>query len=141
MRLSEKEWKAYCKSHNIKYDNPQKKIDKEKVKDDFDSNGERGFYAYFITPRQKTGEIVKCEMHKSFVIADADDEYGLKQKVFTPDFIVTWNNGSTEVFEIKGEQVKKLQRDYQLRKHIFILRYCKPQGWKYTEIKSEEWSQ
>ena len=138
MHMSEKELQAYCKKHNLKYTPPHKK--KTIKKDDFDSKGEAGFYTYYLKPKIETGEIKQVETHKSFVVLEKDEEYNLKEKRFTPDFIVEWATGETQVFEVKGKQVKKMQRDYQIRKHIFIIKYCKPNRWKYTEIESEKWS-
>ncbi|WNS40840.1 hypothetical protein [Paenibacillus sp. MMS20-IR301] len=47
-------------------------------------------------------------------------------------------DGSVEVVEIKGRVIKKLQRDYPLRRQLFILNYCIPNNWKFKEVHDDE---
>lgn len=144
MYLSEKEFKDLCKKLNIKPSDLDNKKNKKipKAKDDeFDSLAEKNFYYYYVQKFLQNGFITKCELHNEFCIIDAIPEYKLRKKVFKPDFLITTQKGETFVIEMKGKVVKKLQRDYGLRKHIFIEKYCIPNNWKFIELKSEEWTQ
>ena len=143
MYLSEKEFKNLCKKMNIKPSDLEKKRTKKipKTKDnEFDSLAEQNFFYHYIQKYIQNGFITNCEIHNEFCIIDAIPEYKLRKKVFKPDFLITTQNGETFVIEMKGKVVKKLQRDYGLRKHIFIEKYCIPNNWKFIELKSEEWT-
>lgn len=143
MYLSEKEFKDLCKKLNIKPSqiDKGKKRTKNTVKDEFDSLAEKNFFFYYLEQYIKNGFVVEYELHNEFVILDCIPEYKLRKKVFKPDFLITTQKGETFVIEMKGKVVKKLQRDYGLRKHIFIEKYCIPNNWKFIELKSEEWTQ
>ena len=140
MIMSEKEFNNLCKKLNIPKDKLKKKTTK-KANCEFDSLAEKNFYDYYVTRYLKNKFITKLELHNQFVIVDAVPEYKLKSKVFNPDFIITTAKGETFVIEMKGKVVRKLQRDYGLRKQLFILKYCLPNGWKFIELKSEDWTQ
>lgn len=151
MRMTEKELKQICATGHcrirsqtlIKPTEKKNTADKRMDKDNclaFDSEGERQYYNLYIFPRIHSGEITSCELHREFTILDAIPEYGLRAKVFTPDFILHMKDKTVRVVEMKGSVVKRLQRDYQLRKHLFISRYCIPNGWSFFEEKSEDWS-
>lgn len=142
MYLSEKEFKDLCKKLKIKPSQINKETKKHKNKnDDFDSLAERNFFSYYLSKYIKNGFIIDFELHNEFVILDGIPEYKLRKKVFKPDFKITTKNGETFIIEMKGKVVKKLQRDYGLRKHIFIEKYCVPNNWTFIELKSEEWTQ
>lgn len=144
MYLSEKEFKNLCKKLNIKpsdFDDKKHKKNSKSKDEIFDSLAEKNFYYYYVQNHLKNGNIVKCELHNEFCIVDAIPEYKLRKKVFKPDFLLTTKDGQVFVVEMKGKVVKKLQRDYGLRKHIFIEKYCIPNNWKFIELKSEEWTQ
>lgn len=142
MRLSEREYQDLCKRNGIKYIPANEKNNKRRSSKnkDFDSLAEENFYCYYIRPRIATGQIQRCEIHKSFIIIEADPKHNLKAKKFTPDFILYDKGGDVRVIEMKGSVVKRLQRDYQLRKHLFIEKYCVPNQWEYREEKSENWT-
>lgn len=135
MIISEKEYKEMCKKLNIK---PAQKTSHNS---EFDSLAEQNFYYFYLVDRIKSGEIIDCQLHSSFKLLDAIPQYKLREKVFKPDFTITLKNGDVFVIEMKGSKVKKLQRDYGLRKHLFIEKYCIPNQWTFIELKSENWTQ
>ena len=145
MYLSEKEFKDMCKKMNIdpkKYTQPNKKKKPSKsFKDDFDSLAESNFFHYFLQKQINSGFVTEYKLHTEYVIVDAIPEYRLKAKKFKPDFYIKTKNDEIFIIEMKGKVVKKLQRDYGLRKQLFISKYCIPNNWKYIELKSEEWTQ
>ncbi len=140
MYLNEKDFKHLCDKLNIDCKNKKKKAQRTKQKE-FDSIAEENFYNFFVLKHIKSGFITNCELHNKYTIVDAIPEYKLREKVFKPDFFIETKDGRTFVVETKGEKIKKLQRDYGLRKHLFIQKYCLPNNWTFIELKSEEWSQ
>lgn len=104
----------------------------------FDSRAELIYYRDHVYPLELTGEVT-CELHKEFELLPKCSSCGqkLKRKVYHPDFILHHKEGNTKVVEIKGTVVKKLQRDYNLRKHLFIDKYCVPNGWTFEEVIAE----
>ncbi|MHC1722517.1 MAG: DUF1064 domain-containing protein [Aminipila sp.] len=110
---------------------------------EFDSRAELIYYRDFCLPLEMTGEIIKCELHKEFELLPKCTLCGqnLRKKVYHPDFILHYRDGRVTVVEIKGEVIKKLQRDFNLRKHIFIEKYCVPNKWMFKQIKAEDLTQ
>ena len=116
-----------------------KKKRKGKTMSEFQSTAEKVYYQEYIEPLILTGEITSCDMHKRFDIVPAV-KWGnvqLRTKRYTPDFVLTFRNGSIKVVEIKGKVIKKLQRDYPLRRQLFILNFCIPNNWEFEEIEAE----
>jgi predicted nuclease of restriction endonuclease-like RecB superfamily len=109
-------------------------------KKEFDSLAEEKYYNEYLYPLILAKEIESVELHKSFEILSSINQAGIKlrAKVYAPDFIIHYPNGSVKVVEIKGKIVKKLQRDYQLRKHLFIEKFVIPNGWKFEEVIAED---
>ena len=102
-------------------------------KSKFDSYAEQLFYEREVSQRLLTGEITQVELHRRFVLLPAVEACGIKckEKAYTPDFVIHYADERVEVVEIKGSKVKRLQRDFELRKHLFIVNICRPQGWTY----------
>lgn len=147
MRLTEKEYQNLCKKNHLTYIPPSnqkthsnKKIAKHK-KQDFDSLAEENYFRFYVKPKLNSGEFVSCDIHKKFVILNAIPEYHFGERVYTPDFFITKSDGTILVVEMKGKVIKKLQRDYPLRKHLFIEKFCIPNGWIFKEENSENWTQ
>ena len=136
MFISEKDYKKLCTKMGIK----NKDIPK-KTKKIFDSLAEENFYYLYIVERLSSGFIQQCEIHNEFTVLNEIKEYKLRKKVFKPDFYIVLNDGRTFVIEMKGKKIKKLQRDYGLRKHLFIEKYCLPNKWTFIELQSEDWTQ
>lgn len=115
---------------------PKKPADKSR----FDSKGEAEFYLGVITPGLRSGEIVSCEEHPEFKLYDAAEFCGLKLGTirYTADFKLTYKNGTVEVIEIKSKFVRKMQRDYPVRRRAFIEQYARPNGWIFKEIITDK---
>lgn len=140
MIMNEKDFNNLCKKLNISKSEIKQKTSKNK-NSEFDSLAEKNFYNFYLSKYVKNHFITELKLHTQFIIVDEIPEYKLKNKVFKPDFIVTTKKGETFVIEMKGKVVKKLQRDYGLRKQLFIAKYCLPNNWKFIELKSEDWTQ
>ncbi len=141
MRLSESELKELlARNKSLKCQQAKNKTVPAKaktVKDEFDSEAERRYYNDYLYPLILIKEIKSVELHKSYEILSAINQSGinLRAKVYTPDFIIHYPDGTVKVVEIKGKVIKKLQRDYQLRKHLFIEKYVLPNHWEFEEIE------
>lgn len=107
--------------------------------DRVDSYAERIYEQEYLQPMLLVGELTRIESHQSFELLPKCELCGqkLRRKMYTPDYILYFADGSVKVVELKGKVVKKLQREYQLRKHLFIEKYCIPNGWLFEEIESE----
>lgn len=106
----------------------------------FDSAAEERYFEQSIRPVLLAGLLLQYELHKTFEIVPAMEHCGKKYKnrVYTPDFYLEYRDGTVEVVEIKGRAIKKLQRDYPLRRQLFIYQYCIPNGWRFLEIHDDE---
>ena len=104
---------------------------------DFDSRGEYEFYTGTVLPKMARGEIVECEQHPAFPLFPAG-EYGtmkLRPIRYTADFRLKYADGTVEIVEIKSKFVRRMQRDYPVRRRVF---FARPAGWKFTEIITAE---
>lgn len=140
MQMTEKEFHALCKKLNKSPSDftPKNKTQRQ---DKFDSLAEKNFFLFYIEKHLSLGNIKEVKLHNEFTIVDAIPEYNLKKRIFKPDFIVITKNNKVFVIEMKGKVIKKLQRDYALRKQLFIQRYCLPNQWQFLELQSENWTQ
>ena len=104
-----------------------------------DSELERRYYAAVLWPKIMAGLVAQIELHKQFLLYPADTYCGLRLPAahYTPDFLVTYTNGTVEAVEVKHAKIRKLQRDYIYRRRLFIERYARPNGWKFTEYIQE----
>ncbi|WP_295422251.1 DUF1064 domain-containing protein [uncultured Subdoligranulum sp.] len=104
-----------------------------------DSELEQRYYAAELWPKIMAGLVAQVELHKQFLLYPADTYCGLRLPAahYTPDFFITYQNGVVEVVEVKSAAVRKLQRDYIYRRRLFIERYARPNGWKFTEYIQE----
>ena len=104
-----------------------------------DSELERRYYASVLWPKIMAGLVESWEMHRRFELLPADTYCGLRLPAahYTPDFLVTYTNGTVEAVEVKHAKIRKLQRDYIYRRRLFIERYARPNGWKFTEYIQE----
>lgn len=105
-----------------------------------DSELEQRYYAAELWPKIMAGLVAQVELHKQFLLYPADTYCGLRLPAanYTPDFLVTYANGTVEAVEVKHAKIRKLQRDYIYRRRLFIEKYARPNGWKFTEyIESE----
>lgn len=104
-----------------------------------DSELERRYYAAVLWPKIMAGLVASVELHKRFTLYPADTYCGLRLPAahYTPDFFITYQNGTVEVVEVKSAAVRKLQRDYIYRRRLFIERYARKNGWRFTEYIQE----
>ena len=75
-----------------------------------------------ILPKVQRGEIVKVESHRRFTMLP-EKEYGnvkLPAMHYTPDFVLTYADGTVEVVEVKSKFTRRQQRDYIHRRRMFI---------------------
>ena len=53
---------------------------------------------------------------------------------YTADFRLVYADGVVEIVEIKSKFVRRMQRDYAVRRRVFLELVARPAGWKFTEI-------
>lgn len=100
---------------------------------------EQNYYAAYIWPKILAGQVTSCELQKRFDLLPSTEYCGIKLPAahYTPDFVITYTNGTVEVVETKNKMIRKLQRDYIYRRRLFIERYARPNGWIFTEYIEE----
>lgn len=103
---------------------------------DFDSRGEYEFYISTIAPKVARGEITEWEAHPAFPLFPAGQYGALKLRPvrYTPDFRLVYADGTVEIVEVKSKFVRRMQRDYAVRRRVFLEQVARPAGWKFTEI-------
>lgn len=86
----------------------------EKIGMDFDSRGEYEYYMGTILPKVQTGKIVKVELHRTFLLLPEKEYDAVKLPAvhYTPDFVLTYADGTVEAVEVKSKFVRRQQRDY-----------------------------
>jgi len=106
----------------------------------FDSKGEFEFYFTAVLPKIRTGEIRVCTQHPRFVLFSAAEYDGLKLGAirYTADFRLDYADGHVEIVEVKSKFVRRMQRDYPLRRRVFLETIARPRGWKFTEIITKD---
>ena len=93
---------------------------------EFDSRGEYDYYMGMILPKVQRGEVVKVESHRRFTMLP-EKEYGnvkLPAMHYTPDFVLTYADGTVEVVEVKSKFT---------RRRMFIDLVAEPRGWRFVE--------
>lgn len=143
LRMTEAEFKDFMakKGGSVRIKKQQKK--RGKTKAEFQSLAEERYYTLYIQPMELTGILKRWSMHKSFVVMDAFtyQKKHYQERIYTPDFVIELTDGSTKIIEIKGTKIRKLQREYPLKKQLFIQRYCIPNNWTFEEIPAEKLTQ
>ena len=106
----------------------------------FESRGEYEYYIGTVLPGIRSGKVKECQEHPAFRLFDPAEYCGVKLGAirYTSDFRIDYADGSTEIVEIKSRFVRRQQRDYPLRRRMFIEQYARPNGWKFTEIITDE---
>ncbi len=106
----------------------------------FDSKGEYEFYVGEVLPKLRSGEIRSCDEHPEFTLFEPGTFCGTSYKGirYTADFMLTYRDSTVEIIEIKSRFVRRMQRDYPLRRRLFIEKYARPNGWKFREIITDE---
>ena len=107
----------------------------EKIGMDFDSRGEYEYYMGTILPKVQTGKIVKVELHRTFLLLPEKEYDAVKLPAvhYTPDFVLTYADGTVEAVEVKSKFVRRQQRDYIHRRRMFIDLVAEPRGWHFIE--------
>lgn len=102
----------------------------------FDSMGEYEYYIGTVAPKVARGEIVKWEAHPRFQLFPAGEYGGVKLRPiqYTADFRLDYADGTVEIVEVKSKFVRRMQRDYPVRRRVFLEQIARPAGWKFTEI-------
>jgi hypothetical protein len=102
----------------------------------FDSRGEYEYYMGTVLPKMAAGEVVSCEQHPAFPLFPAGEYDGLKLRPvrYTADFRLEHSDGTVEIVEVKSKFVRRMQRDYPVRRRVFLELVARPAGWKFTEI-------
>ena len=97
--------------------------------------GETEGYSGTAAPKVGTGEIVKGAQHPRFVLFPEGEYDGIKLRAirYTADFRLDYADGTVEIVEVKSKFVRRMQRDYHIRRRIF-LEQVRPLGWKFREI-------
>ncbi len=124
------------KKYQEEQEKEQKRAAVPKLEDAFDSQLERDYYLAEILPRVRSGEISTVSLHEQFEILPASSYCGIRLPAahYTPDFVVTYADGTIEVVEVKSKQIRRMQGSYVYRRRLFIDRYARPNGWKFTEV-------
>lgn len=124
------------KKYQEEQEKEQKRVTVPKLEDAFDSQLERDYYLSEILPRVRRGEIRTVSLHECFELLPASEYCGIKlhSAQYTPDFVVTYADGSVEVVEVKSKQIRRMQGSYVYRRRLFIDKYARPNGWKFTEV-------
>lgn len=106
----------------------------------FDSRGEYEFYVGEVLPGLRSGKIASCEEHPVFALFGSGEfcEIKLGTIRYTADFKITYSDGTVEIIEIKSRFVRRMQRDYPVRRRIFIEKYARPNGWKFREVITDK---
>lgn len=148
MRISEEELDRILKNpsiriHGIKTENDEgskKPLMRGKKKDEFQSLAEQRYYERYIRPFELAEKLDHWSMHESFVVVDAVSYQGnnFRAKIYTPDFMLYFKDGSVKAVEVKDDKIRKLQREYPLKKQLFIMKYCIPNGWDFDEVRASD---
>lgn len=107
---------------------------------EFDSRGEQEFYLGVIVPKMQRGEVVRYEAHPRFDLFPKGEYCGIKlpQVRYTADFRLEYVDGTVEIVEIKSKFVRRMQRDYALRRRVFLEQVAIPRGWRFVEVITDE---
>lgn len=106
----------------------------------FDSRGEYEYFVGTVRPKMDKGEVVRCERQPVFELFEKGEYQGVKYRriIYTADFRLDYADGSVEIVEVKSKFVRRMQRDYPLRRRLFVEKYARPNGWKFTEIITDD---
>lgn len=107
---------------------------------EFDSRGEQEFYLGVIVPKMQRGEVVRYEAHPRFDLFPRGEYCGIQlpQVRYTADFRLEYVDGTVEIVEIKSRFVRRMQRDYALRRRVFLEQVAIPRGWRFREVITDE---
>ena len=96
---------------------------------------EKRYYRDVIVPKVACGLVVKVQEQVRFALLP-EKVYGemkLPAAHYTPDFVLTYADGTVEIVEVKSKFTRRMQRDYIYRRRLFIDLVAEPRGWKFVE--------
>lgn len=96
---------------------------------------EKRYYRDVILPKVACGLVVKVQEQVRFALLP-EKVYGemkLPAAHYTPDFVLTYADGTVEIVEVKSKFTRRMQRDYIYRRRLFIDLVAEPRGWKFVE--------
>lgn len=101
----------------------------------FDSYGEYVYYIGTVLPGIQSGKIVSAEPHPKWTLLPEEEYCAVKLPAahYTPDFVLTYADGTVEVVEVKSKFTRRQQRDYIHRRRMFIDLVAEPQHWRFIE--------
>lgn len=142
MRMTEAELKQLLKNRNlhVQESTSSTKPRKGKSKDEFQSLAEQRYFEYYVQPLEITGQLDHWSIHESFVVCEAFSYEGRRftQKIYSPDFMLYFKDGSVKAVEVKDKHIRKLQREYPLKRQLFVQKYCVPNHWIFEEVDAAE---
>lgn len=96
---------------------------------------EKRYYREVILPKVASGKVVRVQEQLRFDLLAEKLYNGIKLPAahYTPDFVLTYADGTVEVVEVKSKFTRRMQRDYIYRRRLFIDIVAEPRGWKFTE--------
>lgn len=96
---------------------------------------EKRYYREVILPKVSSGKVVRVQEQLRFDLLAEKLYNGIKLPAahYTPDFVLTYADGTVEVVEVKSKFTRRMQRDYIYRRRLFIDIVAEPRGWKFTE--------
>lgn len=103
---------------------------------DFDSRGEWEFYLREVLPNVECGALSSFELHPCFALYPPAQYGSLKLGAlqYTADFRLNWADGRVEIVEVKSRFVRRMQRDYPIRRRVFLEKIAAPAGWGFREV-------
>lgn len=134
MRWTEEQLQEYLARKNKKHNNIQ--VDKEPARKnkynnqktivdgiEFDSKKEADYYIH-LKLLKKAGEIKDIGLQQRFVLQPGFEKNGVKYQPITyiADFVITNNDGTTEVVDVKPSKTFKTQV-YRIKKKMFEYKY------------------
>lgn len=87
-------------------------------------------------PRPNDGKMSRTKLKDVCENRLEDRAYGnvkLPAMHYTPDFVLTYADGTVEVVEVKSKFTRRQQRDYIHRRRMFIDLVAEPRGWRFVE--------
>ncbi len=107
----------------------------------FDSKAEAAYYNY-LKILKKSGEIQGFDMQVRFTLMDkfkhpSDDKKAVRAIAYIPDFVITENDGSKKVVDVKGmkTQVFKLKAKMFMKRYNIPLILAKKKGRGFEHIE------
>ena len=96
---------------------------------------EKRYYLEVILPKVASRKVVRVQEQLRFDLLAEKLYNGIKLPAahYTPDFVLTYADGTVEVVEVKSKFTRRMQRDYIYRRRLFIDLIAEPRGWKFTE--------